>query len=264
MKKILIIEDEAVLGDVLLQKLQVSGYQAELIREGEKGFAKISEWMPDLILLDIFLPHLNGIEILKKKAADIKISGIPTIVLTNSYHPINGTEIEKFGVIDFLVKSNTTPEKIIERIKKVFENTPVTTIKASVDSTENVLSGKNILLVEDDGFLGSIMHSRLTNIKALVTVAKSGEEALEELKKQKFDAALLDILLPGITGFDVLQSIRDNPETKDMPATVISNFNQVKDKEKAESMGAAFLVKALVNPDDIVEHVGKMLSGKHI
>jgi CheY-like chemotaxis protein len=149
-------------------------------------------------------------------------------------------------------------------LKKVFENTPAGSVDKRPSNSIDVLSGKNILLVEDNDFLGSIMLSRLSAKNAHTVVAKNGEDAVIELAKQKFDAALLDVLLPGMSGFDVLESIRKNEETKDLPVTVISNFNQQKDRERAATMGAGFFVKALVNPDDILQQVEKMLLGKHI
>jgi CheY-like chemotaxis protein len=126
----------------------------------------------------------------------------------------------------------------------------------------DILAGKKILLVEDDTFLASILRSRLTSRNVQLTVAKNGEEAIATLAGSSFDGVLLDVLLPGMSGFEVLQIIRNTPEIKDVPVTVISNYNQVKDREKAESMNAAFLVKALVNPDDILAQVEKMVAGK--
>jgi CheY-like chemotaxis protein len=250
MKKILIIEDDAVLGDVLLQKLQMSGYDAELIRDGARGYERMKEWMPDLVLLDIFLPAMNGLEVLNKKKNDSAIMHIPVIVLSNSLQPSKGPEIEKLGAVNFMVKSDITTEQVMDTIKSALKDTP---------STQHKIAGKKVLLVEDDNFLGSILLSRLTSLQAVVTYAKSGEKALEELKKQTPDVILLDILLPGINGFEVLESVRKNPATKDLTVIVISNFNQVKDQERAQAMGASFLVKALVNPDLIVEHVEKTL-----
>lgn len=137
----------------------------------------------------------------------------------------------------------------------------VSSQNADVQSTD-VLSGKKILLVEDDTFLASILRSRLTSRDVQLTVAKNGEEAISTLSGSRFDAVLLDVLLPGMSGFEVLQIIRTTPEIKDVPVTVISNYSQVKDREKAESMNADFLVKALVNPDDILAQVEKMVAGK--
>lgn len=254
MKKILIIEDDAVLGDILLQKLGSAGYKCDLVRDGGKGLSSIAEIMPDLIVLDIFLPLVNGIEILDQKRLDPKISHIPVIVLSNSLHPTSGTQMEKLGAVDFMVKSNMTTGGIVGRIQKILEPT------VTAEKDHPGLIGKRILLVEDDNFLGGIILARLKAKQVETAYAKSGEDALIELKKQKPDVVLLDILLPGIDGFGVLQAIRDNPETKEVPVIVISNFNQTADIEKAKAMGARFLVKALVNPDTIIGEIEKVLA----
>lgn len=127
---------------------------------------------------------------------------------------------------------------------------------------EHIISGKRILVVEDDEFLGGILVSRLAGAKVNVVYSNSGESALLELKKQVPDAVLLDVLLPGIDGFEVLKQLRQDPMTEKVPVMVLSNFNQVKDKERAESMGARFVVKALVSPDDIIWQVEDMLKNK--
>lgn len=121
------------------------------------------------------------------------------------------------------------------------------------------IGGKKLLIVEDDDFLSSILLSRLNNKDTTVILTGSGEGALNELKKGTPDAILLDILLPGINGFDVLKVIRADALLKDIPVTVISNFDQAKDKEMAKSMNADYLVKALVTPDDIAAKVDEML-----
>lgn len=258
MKKILIIEDDELLGDLLVHKLKASGYDCLFVRDGAEGFAQISKWMPDLIILDLFLPLLNGFDILNQKKLDNKISGIPAMVLTNSLRPTNAGGFEKLNVSDFIIKSEVTQEEILARIKKVLDSTESANAAQFV-AEHNILSGKTILIVEDDKFLGSILTARLSDRKASVVYSITGEAALDELKKKKPDVILLDILLPGINGFEVLKNVRDNPETKETPVIVISNFNQASDKEKAEAMGAQFLVKALSNPDEIVEHVEAVL-----
>lgn len=255
MKKVLIVEDDAVLGDVLLQKLQGAGFESKLCQDGAEGWRQIGEWSPDLVVLDLFLPLLNGFDILEQKTKDPRITGIPVVVLTNSLHPASETQIERLGAVDFMVKSDVTTEAILERIKKTL-NASSTSATAS---SQNSLSGKKILLVEDDSFLASILMSRLGHKKVLASYAKSGEEALLELKRQIPDAVLLDILLPGINGFEVLQSIRNNPETKSLPVIVISNFSQAQDIEKVKALGAGYLVKALADPDQILGEVEKLL-----
>lgn len=150
---------------------------------------------------------------------------------------------------------------VVKDIDAVYNINYMNEIQTNSNNAD-ILAGKKILLVEDDTFLASILRSRLTSRNVQLTVAKNGEEAIATLAGSSFDGVLLDVLLPGMSGFEVLQIIRNTPEIKDVPVTVISNYNQVKDREKAESMNAAFLVKALVNPDDILAQVEKMVAGK--
>ncbi len=260
MKKILIIEDDELLGDLLLQNLKSAGFECELTRDGMKGYKRISELMPDLVVSDLFLPSLSGFEILSQKRMDVKIATIPVIILTNSLRPTSIGSIENLGAVDFMVKSDVTQEEILKRVKNILnKETNMSQDQLSAQGNKNILEGKKILVVEDDKFLGSILVSRLVGQKVDAFYANTGEVALEQIKKQIPDIVLLDILLPGIDGFEVLKQMRENPLTEKVPVMVLSNFNQMKDKEKAESLGASFLVKALVNPDDIIEQVRKML-----
>ena len=125
-----------------------------------------------------------------------------------------------------------------------------------------LLSGKKILLVEDDPFLGKILYSRLQSNEAKATLVTEGDRALTEVMNNVPDAVLLDIQLPVMDGFQILSAMRENKKTKDVPVIIISNFNQMKDKEHATELGADFLVKALVTPDDIMNHVKEVLDAK--
>jgi len=127
---------------------------------------------------------------------------------------------------------------------------------------KGIISEKKVLLVEDDAFLGSILEARMKSKGASVIFAKTGESALEELNKGMPDIILLDILLPGINGFEVLQWIRGTDEGRGVPVIVLSNFSQMSDRQKAIELGAEYLVKALVTPDSVVDHLEKLLTAK--
>ena len=103
MKKILIIEDDELLGDLLLQNLSTAGFDCELVRDGLKGYSRIGELMPDLVVSDLFLPSLSGFEILSQKRLDVKIATVPIIILTNSLRPTSIGSIENLGADDFMV-----------------------------------------------------------------------------------------------------------------------------------------------------------------
>lgn len=259
MDTILIIEDEQVLAEVLSQKLRALGYGIEIVRDGAAGFEAMRRSKPDLVILDIFLPTMNGIEILEKKRSDHEIASIPVIVLSNSLQPIEGKALESFGAYKFLVKADLTPEDVVTQVQKALA---IDREKKDAGGTDLYsLQGKKVLVVEDDEFLGSILTRRLEDAGATVTHATNGEEAMGIIKTLTPDVALLDILLPGLSGFDVLEHIRTDERIKDMPVIVVSNFNQDADKDRAFKLGATYLVKAMVNPDEILSEIGKVLRG---
>ena len=117
MSKILIIEDDIFLGDVLVQKFKSNGYEVNLARDGGSGLKQIYEWKPDLILLDILLPVMNGYEILEAKKKDTAISEIPVIVVSNSGQPVEINRALALGVKDYLVKAQFDPEEVLVKVR---------------------------------------------------------------------------------------------------------------------------------------------------
>ncbi|NTU98690.1 response regulator transcription factor [Candidatus Falkowbacteria bacterium] len=117
-KTILVIEDDPVLGVMYKTKLEAEGHKIILATNGADGLDAIKENSPDLVLLDIILPQLDGFSVLEDMKGSTKTKGIPVILLTNL-----GTEEDKkkgmeLGASDYLVKADYTPEQISEKIEK--------------------------------------------------------------------------------------------------------------------------------------------------
>lgn len=129
----------------------------------------------------------------------------------------------------------------------------------SSSKDDGFLKGKKIFIVEDDVFLGSMLSQRISAETTNVSLFKNGEDALKALENNMPDIIVLDIFLPGIDGFQVLQNLRDNQKTKNIPVLIVSNINQPDNKKRAETLGAQFLLKALVTPHDIVGKIKMML-----
>jgi two-component system phosphate regulon response regulator PhoB/two-component system alkaline phosphatase synthesis response regulator PhoP len=126
----------------------------------------------------------------------------------------------------------------------------------------NQSKGK-VLIVEDDEFLRTLTAKRLEKEGYGLAVAVDGDTALNVAVEAKPDLILLDLLLPGIDGFEVLKRIRANDELKKVPVIVFSNLGQREDVEKATELGADdFLVKANFTLDDLVVKLNDRLSKK--
>ena len=113
---------------------------------------------------------------------------------------------------------------------------------------------KKILLIEDDKFLRELMSKKLLNLEFEVETAADGETGLAKIKEVKPDVVLLDLILPGMNGFEVLEKAKSDPETASIPVIILSNLGQAEDIDKGLKLGAAdFLVKAHFTPQEIVE-----------
>lgn len=119
---------------------------------------------------------------------------------------------------------------------------------------------QRILLVEDDSFLSNIYQTKFTKEGYQVSVAGDGEEALKAVKIKKPDIILLDVLLPKLDGFAVLEKLKKDTETKDIPVILLTNLGQRDDVDRGLQLGAAdYLIKAHFKPSETVEKVKKVL-----
>ncbi|MBP9761133.1 MAG: response regulator [Candidatus Magasanikbacteria bacterium] len=118
----------------------------------------------------------------------------------------------------------------------------------------------HVLLVEDDAFLANIYKTKFEMEGFKVRVAENGELGLKEAKKKVPDIILLDILLPKMDGFTVLEHLKEDDELKNTPVILLTNLGQKDDVEKGLALGAAdYLIKAHFKPSETVEKVKKVL-----
>jgi DNA-binding response OmpR family regulator len=264
MSKILIIEDDTFLGDVLLEKFNQEGFETHLSRDGAEGLKQIRELKPDLVLLDIILPSMNGYEILEAKQKDSSIEKIPVIIISNSGQPVEISRALALGIKDYFIKAQFDPEEVMAKVKSFFKSSgggkDSVSGNSSSQSSNTNLNGKKIMWVEDDSFLSDIIARKLASEKCVLIHAPNAEKALSLLETETPDIIMLDILLPGMNGFELLEKLKANPQLKDVPIILLSNLGQESDVEKGKSMGAnLFLIKATLTLDEIVEQMGAVL-----
>jgi len=120
-KKILIVEDDKFLRELISRKLLSEGYNIVEAVDGEEGIRKIKEEKPDLILLDLILPGADGFEVLTKTKADSSVSSVPVIILSNLGQKEDVERGLKLGAVDYLIKAHFTPGEIVEKIKIILK-----------------------------------------------------------------------------------------------------------------------------------------------
>jgi DNA-binding response OmpR family regulator len=119
MPKILIVEDDRFLRELIARKLKNEGFEVLEAVDGEEGFKRIKEEKPDLVLLDLILPGIDGFEVLARMKEDPTLISIPVIILSNLGQREEVEKGLKLGAIDYLIKAHFTPGEIIEKIKNI-------------------------------------------------------------------------------------------------------------------------------------------------
>lgn len=118
MNKILFIEDDRFLLEILVRKLSGEKFEVMTALDAEEGLKKLEEEKPDLILLDLVLPGMHGFDFLKKIKKNPKTSQIPVIILSNLGQKEELEEGMRLGAVDYLIKAHFTPREIIQKVKK--------------------------------------------------------------------------------------------------------------------------------------------------
>ena len=117
-KKILLVEDEKAMAQVLRETLESEGFDVDLAVDGEDGLEKFESWKPDLVLLDIMMPKINGRKMLRILREREDGKRVPVIILTNVSGDVEViADIISQGGLDYFVKANTKMEDIVNRVK---------------------------------------------------------------------------------------------------------------------------------------------------
>lgn len=118
-KKVLIAEDDKFISEVYVTKLISEGFSVLLAENGEEAMTIAKTELPDLLLLDIFMPGMDGVEVLRKMKMVPALESTSVIVLTNADEKEYITQALKQGALDYLIKSQYTPDEVVLKIKQI-------------------------------------------------------------------------------------------------------------------------------------------------
>lgn len=270
MKKILVIEDNAVVVRILQQYMKNADFS--IAAHPAESVTRAMEIKPDLILLDLMLPERGGMEILHDLKQNPSTKEIPVIIVSALASEEDIDNAKQGGAVDYIVKGMESINVVVAKISKVIGE-DVATKKISPEVTAEFIKPKNIkqrkelkskvvLFVEDDLFLVHAYKDILEENQSIrVWIAQDGDQALSYFSKKPPDLVLLDLMLPGKSGFEVLEAMRKHAGWKDVKVIILSNLGQSQDIERATKLGIVdYIIKANTRMSDIVARIEKIVS----
>jgi len=118
---VLIVEDDVFLANIYQKKFEMEGFKVSVSDNGEKGYADAKKKKPDIILLDILLPKLDGFAVLAKLKADAEVKMIPVILLTNLGQKDDVEKGLEAGAADYLIKAHFKPSEVVEKVRQILK-----------------------------------------------------------------------------------------------------------------------------------------------
>lgn len=268
-KTILIAENDLAHLDLLKKTLMSDGYSVRTATDGAGALAGITAERPGLVLLDLLLPSLDGFQIMDR----LREEGInlPVIIIADSEQRADVERaLNTYGARSVVFKPDIDKADVLAKVRAVMAETTTASLRTEYSLPISSLTKNqrtSLLLVEDDKFLRELLVKKLKGEGFSISEAVDGESALRMLEGggDPPQLVLLDLLLPGIHGFEVLKRIKANASTASLPVVILSNLGQEEDINKAKLLGAEdFLVKAKYAPAEIVARVKEILNKKYI
>jgi CheY-like chemotaxis protein len=239
-KSVLIVEDDRDFAQWLLDVARQNGFKAVVTPRGKSALNLVREFGPAAITLDLSLPDMDGWHILNRLKSDLATRHIPVFVISAREEPQNAL---RMGAMRFLTKPIDEAQ-----IRQIFE-------KANeMDATV----AKKLLVVEDDEAQRSSIRELVGNQTAHVVEAHDGGTALERLRNESVDCVVLDLILPDMSGFELIEKIRS--ENAHLPIIVYTakDLSQ-EEEEKLNRIAQTTIVKTVRSPERLFDQTALWL-----
>jgi PAS domain S-box-containing protein len=214
--RILIVEDNAVTGQLIQSQLASSGYETLKCTRPERATEMAAEHQPDAITLDLLMQPMHGLEVLLQLKNDPRTSKIPVIVVTIVDQPGVGTAL---GADEYL-------------IKPVDKATLLAAVERCLRSRGGAAPTRTILVVEDDVSTLEMIVELLKVYGYAVSTATDGAQARASVAHSLPELVILDLVLPKMSGFELLAEWRSNPRTAELSVFVLTSKDLTKEEEK--------------------------------
>ena len=239
-KSVLIIEDDRDFAQWLLDVARQNGFKAVVTPRGKSALNLVREFSPAAITLDLSLPDMDGWHILNRLKSDLATRHIPVFVISAREEPRN---VLRMGALRFFTKPIDE-----SKIREIFE-------KANeLDQTK----AKKLLVIEDDESQRTSIRELVGNSTAKVVEASDGSAALQMLRSEPVDCVVLDLMLPDMSGFELIEKIRDEHEHLPIIVYTAKDLSH-EEEEKLNRVAQTTIVKTVRSPERLFDQTALWL-----
>jgi signal transduction histidine kinase/CheY-like chemotaxis protein len=242
---VLVVDDDPDAVSLLQLYLEAEGYSVTGAQDGETALQLAMELQPAVILLDLLMPELDGFAVLERLKAHTATQDIPVVIVSALADQEKGFSL---GAIDYLTKP-IDRQRLLGSVRRL----------TRPKSLEGV--APSVLIVDDDKELVDLVRIHLLMVgNFTVTCAYDGREAMEKVREQIPDLIILDILMPEMDGFEVVQALKGDPRTRHVPVIILTAKDLTEKERESLQLGTTrYLTKTLFSQEDLLAEVRDMI-----
>ena len=257
-----------MLSEIYQKKFEKDGsFEVILATSGTEAIKKAKEKKPDLILLDLVLPEMDGFDVLEELRKDSNLDSAKIIPFSNLSQEDNKKRLNKLGADGFISKSEHTPQQLVVEVIKILKETekkmPLKNIVNYKLRSNNfsVEDQKRVLIIEDEEVFLEVFGNKLQATGYEVERVSIGKEGQALLAQKNFGLVVVDIVLPDIEAKKIITDFKVQfPKSKTQFIVLTSESDQAKDIDELKKIGVQAIVdKNKINPDQFVEGIEEML-----
>lgn len=273
MPKIIIVEDDPMIAEIYLKKFQEAGYDTEQAESGDQVLMKAKKEKVDIVLLDLMMPKMSGFDVIKNlRGGGQYDKNIRIIVFSNLSQPEDREKALKLGADGFITKSEYTPTSLVGEVTRILEESnqekmnlarmEENTLQGEV-SNEEESSKPKILIIEDEEVFIEMFGEKLKQEGFQVVSARNGAWGLKEALAHDFDLYIIDMVMPAMTGEEIIDRLKLEEKTKNVPIIVLSaSVDEQLAKQVIDKGVDGFFVKTQIIPSELAKEVKNVLDHK--
>jgi PAS domain S-box-containing protein len=266
--KVLVVDDSVTSRKVLREILESFSFQVTVVSSGEEALAELEKASKDhpfeLVVMDWKMPGMDGIETSKRIMAQFDGKNSPTIIMVTAYGREEVLEkAEKVGLDGFLLKP-VSPSILFDTILQAVGKEAPLEAQADREKDQRVaaiqhLHGARILLVEDNEINRQIAIEVLEGAGLKVSIAINGQEGVNAIMNNAFDAVLMDVQMPVMDGYEATRAIRSEARFKDLPIIAMTAHAMAKDRDECLRAGMDDHLSKPIDPDALYRTLEKWI-----
>jgi len=254
---LLIVEDDPAERMSIEELVRHDDIAIDTVGSGAEAMEALQAGRYDCVVLDLRLPDMTGFDLLEKLQADPALTDVPVVVFTGKDLTAAEDARLKKAAKSVVIKGVESPERLLDEtalfLHRVIGDLPPAKQRMvqSLHESDEALHGKRVLVVDDDVRNIFALSSLLERHGMAVATAGTGQEAVEQVAANPdIDAVLMDIMMPGMDGYETMKVIRENPDSRALPIIALTAKAMKGDREKCLEAGASdYLAKPVVTDE---------------